>query len=264
MNILITNDDGIHAQGIIALANAVERAGHCVTVVAPDREKSACSHALTMDMPIMARETAGYPCVDAYAVTGTPADCVKIGMLHLVKRKIDLVLSGINIGSNVGSDIVYSGTVNAAIEANMLGIPAIAFSQALFGRHKGSKKPNFQESAELAAALLDKIDIDQIKDFIYNINFPAIEKNGIRGIKLCQQGVSAYDGAYEKRTDPFGREYYWISGKRIEAEYNEINSTDVKWIEENYITVTPLKWNQTDYEQLSKSKCKIEGIKLHL
>ncbi|MEG2574538.1 MAG: 5'/3'-nucleotidase SurE [Christensenella sp.] len=264
MNILITNDDGIHAEGIKALAFAAVGAGHNVTVVAPDREKSACSHALTMDLPLTARDTLGYPKdIEAYAITGTPADCVKIGMLHLIDEKIDVVLSGINIGANLGSDIVYSGTVNAAIEANMLGIPAIAFSQALIGRKQVDYTTYFKTAARCAMQLIEKIDVGNMQDFIYNVNFPAVIGNEIKGIKFCSQGVSAYDEAYEKRTDPFGRDYYWIGGKMIESEYNEVNNTDVKWIDKGYITITPLKWNQTDLNELEHSKCKIENLKLH-
>lgn len=263
MNILITNDDGIHAKGIILLANAVEKAGHHVTVVAPDREKSACSHSFTIDVPLMAKEAAGYSCTAAYAVTGTPADCVKIGLLQLTEKKVDLVLSGINMGANVGADIAYSGTVGAALEAHMLGIPAVAFSQAMFKRSKIEYTDHLKSAAVLAAQMLEQIDLRELNDFIYNVNFPETETNAIKGIKCCPQGVNAYESLYEKRIDPFGRDYYWLCGQRIEQEYNEINSTDVKWVLEGYITVTPLRWNQTDEKAMEATKCKMEDVKLH-
>lgn len=262
MNILITNDDGIHAQGIIALANAVAGAGHRVTVAAPDREKSACSHSFTIDVPLMAKEAAGYSCA-AYAVTGTPADCVKIGLLQLAEGKIDLVLSGINMGANVGADIVYSGTVGAAVEANMMGVPAIAFSQAMDKRGTADYSHALHTAAGLAAQMIDDIDIAGLKEYVYNINFPDVEREAIQGIKACPQGLNAYESAYEKRTDPFGRDYYWLAGKRVEQAYNEIHETDIKWISRGHITVTPLKWNQTDEAALETIKCKTGDMKLH-
>lgn len=263
MNILITNDDGISAPGIIALAGAVAKAGHRVTMVAPDREKSACSHSFTIDVPLMAKEAAGYFGATAFAVTGTPADCVKIGLLQLADQPIDLVLSGINMGANVGADIVYSGTVGAAMEANMLGVPSIAFSQMMFKRGKADFAERLEAASVLAAQLIERFDLSELKDYIYNVNFPDADKDGIKGIKCCEQGVNAYDTLYEKRVDPFGRNYYWLCGERIAQEYNNIHKTDVKWLDEGYITLTPLKWNRTDEKALSLAKCKIEDIKLH-
>ena len=262
MNILITNDDGIHAQGIRALAKAMADTGHHVTVIAPDREKSACAHALTMDMPLPVKEMDGLG-TPAYAVSGTPADCVKIGLAHLLEERVDLVLSGINIGANLGSDIVYSGTVNAALEANMLGIPAIAFSQALHRKPDEDGSAYFKSAAELSAQLVQAFEIKNLENYIYNVNFPAVPRTGVKGLKFCEQGISAYDDAYDKRIDPFGREYFWISGHMIEDEYNEAHETDVKRNREGYITVTPLKWNQTAGVEAFSAKCKIEQIKLH-
>lgn len=261
MNILITNDDGIYAPGIRALTQAMILAGHQVTVIAPDRQKSACSHALTMDAPLTVREIEEFG-VKAYAVSGTPADCVKLGLAHYLEDNIDLVLSGINFGANLGSDIAYSGTVNAALEANMLHVPAVAFSKALVWG-AGKVETNFDEAADLAAELVEQLEIRVLEKFIYNINFPAVPRNSIKGVKFCEQGISAYDEAYDKRTDPFGRDYFWISGRMIEDEYNEEHETDIKWNREGYITVTPLKWNQTDEAEIHSSKCKIEQIKLH-
>ncbi|MBC5647195.1 5'/3'-nucleotidase SurE [Christensenella tenuis] len=261
MNILITNDDGIYAQGIRALTRAMAQTGHEITVVAPDSQKSACSHALTMDTPLTVKEIEEFG-VKAYAVSGTPADCVKLGLAHLLEDKIDLVISGINSGANLGSDIAYSGTVNAALEANMLHVPAVAFSKALVWG-QGKAETNFDEVADLAAELIGQLEIRILKKFIYNINFPAVPRNSMKGVKFCKQGISAYDEAYDRRTDPFGRDYFWISGRMIEDEYNEEHETDIKWNREGYITVTPLKWNQTDETEIHSSKCKIEQIKLH-
>ena len=262
MNVLITNDDGIHACGIRALAEAVADIGHRVTVVAPDREKSACAHALTMDMPLTVKPVDGFG-MPAYAVAGTPADCVKIGMAHLLDKKADIVLSGINIGANLGSDIVYSGTVNAALEANMLGIPAVAFSQSLLRTQDEDSSAYFREAANLSVELMQGFAVEELKECIYNVNFPAAAGSAIRGIRFCEQGISAYDDTYEKRTDPFGREYFWISGHLMEDEYNEKHQTDIKWNREGYITITPLKWNQTARDELTSLKCKMKEIKLH-
>ena len=263
MNILITNDDGFHALGIRVLADAAVRAGHHVTVIAPDREKSACGHALTMDMPLTIKRIDRIA-EEAYSVSGTPADCVIVGLTHLLKDKQpDIVLSGINIGANLGSDIVYSGTVNAALEANMLGVPAIAFSQALSRRSRENIDLYLKNAAALSMELIRHFEIQAMKDYIYNVNFPAVPQEAIQGIKMCEQGISAYDEAYDKRVDPFGRDYYWISGQMIGHSYNESHQTDVKWCREGYISITPLRWNQTVETELARSKCKIEQIKLH-
>ncbi len=267
MRVLITNDDGIYAEGIIGLAQKFAQAGHTVTVVAPDRQKSASAHAMTMDLPLSVQQVriSDYDGMSAYAVNGTPVDCVKIGLSTLIKEKIDLVVSGINYGSNLGSDIVYSGTVNAALEASMLGYPAIAVSQSLSMKRAEQGKNlmlRFMDAAQTVLQMLQGFDVKNLEGFIYNINFPFAALTDIKGIKVCAQGICDYDQAFERRIDPFGREYYWVSGKMQHNPYNEIHETDVKWIGEDYITVTPLSWNQTASNELAETECKIESLKL--
>ncbi|MEG1393352.1 MAG: 5'/3'-nucleotidase SurE [Christensenellaceae bacterium] len=261
MRILITNDDGIFARGIIELAKCLKKE-HDVTVVAPDRERSASSHSLTMDLPLTVKkiDIAEYNGIEAYKVTGTPVDCVKIGLSNIMKEPVDLVLSGINHGGNIGTDIAYSGTVNAALDACMVGIPAIALSQ-IMSKHSEDLEELFRNTSEIFAELLKQIDLSELKEYIYNINFP--ETEAIKGLKVCAQGISKYDETFEKRIDPMGRGYYWISGELTKSVYNEENLTDAKYIHEGYITVSPLKWNITENIQLKNTKCKFEKMKLH-
>ncbi len=264
MRILITNDDGVYAPGIVALANAFATQ-HDVTVVAPDQERSACGRAMTIDKPLSMRkiEIEEYVNCEVYATSGTPTDCVKLGTFEVMKRGVDLVLSGINLGTNVATDIAYSGTVNAAMEGCVLGYPSIALSQKLAGSME-NKKELYQKSAVCALELIGQMDIQALKNYIYNINFPACIGHKVAGIKTCPHGVCNYGDDYEKRIDPFGRIYYWPSGKMKESEYNKENSTDIYWLEQGFVTVTPLTWNTTAIDKLDDTKCKLDKLKLHI
>ncbi|HBU11661.1 MAG TPA: 5'/3'-nucleotidase SurE [Clostridiales bacterium] len=265
MHIVLTNDDGIHAYGIMALAKRLKNE-HTVTVVAPDSERSACSHSITLGKPLSVRNVHRdeYDGICAYSVNGTPADCVKLATSALIEKKIDLILSGVNLGSNLGTDIAYSGTVNAALEGTICGVPSIALSQRIDGPGvaEAELRRLFDQSADITAALIGQIDMRQLKDCIYNINFPAVERSGIRGIKLCSQGISAYDSVFQKQDDPFGREFYWICAVPNDVGYNEEHETDVYWAHKGYITITPLAWNDTYHAAFPDEKCKSEDVKL--
>ncbi|MBD1869782.1 5'/3'-nucleotidase SurE [Cyanobacteria bacterium FACHB-471] len=260
MNLLISNDDGIFAQGIRTLANTLAAAGHQVTVVCPDRERSATGHGLTIHDPIRveAIDSIFHSTVRAWACSGTPSDCVKLALGGLMDSPPEIVLSGINHGSNLGTDVLYSGTVSAAMEGLIEGIPSIAFSLA------SSSTQDFQPAANFAQTLVDRISRQPLPSaMLLNVNIPAVRQQDIIGVALTRQGIRRYFDTFEKRIDPRGKTYYWLAGELIEeiSEPDQITTmagvpdlnlewanqtmTDVQAIRQNYITVTPLQYNLT-------------------
>jgi len=253
MKLLISNDDGIFALGIRSLANGLAEAGHDVTVVCPDRERSATGHGLTLHQPIRAEviESVFHPTVKAWACSGTPSDCVKLALWAILDSPPDFVLSGINHGSNLGTDILYSGTVSAAMEGVIEGIPSIAISLASFS----SKE--FQGAVTFAKNLLTQLATQPLQSVVLlNVNVPALKWEEISGVALTRQGVRRYIDVFEKRVDPRGKTYYWLAGELLEEVEPEPNlpqhfPTDVEAIRNNYITVTPLQYNLTDQAALN-------------
>jgi 5'-nucleotidase len=246
MKLLISNDDGVYALGIRTLANTLAEAGHDVTVVCPDRERSATGHGLTLHQPIRAEriESVFRPEVNVWACSGTPSDCVKLAIWALLDEPPDLVLSGINHGSNLGTDVLYSGTVSAAMEGVIEGIPSIAFSLTSF------TSKEFQPAADFACILVEQLGKHPLPELtLFNVNVPAIERSDIRGAIVTRQGVRRYTDVFEKRVDPRGKIYYWLSGELLEdIEDPDIPNdvpTDVQAIRDNYITITPLHYNLT-------------------
>lgn len=248
MKLLISNDDGIFALGIRSLANGLAEAGHDVTVVCPDRERSATGHGLTLHQPIRAEivESVFHPTLKAWACSGTPSDCVKLALWALLDSPPDFVLSGINQGSNLGTDILYSGTVSAAMEGVIEGIPSIALSLASFS----SKE--FQPAVTFAKTLLAQLATEPLPEaMLLNVNVPAVKLEEISGVTITRQGVRRYIDVFEKRVDPRGKTYYWLAGELLEdVEPQGLNlpqniPTDVQAIRNNYITVTPLQYNLT-------------------
>ncbi|MGI6152827.1 MAG: 5'/3'-nucleotidase SurE [Christensenellaceae bacterium] len=261
MKILMTNDDGIHGIGLILLARALSKK-HEVVVAAPDRERSASSCGLTLHTPIhyQKAELADYEGIEAYSITGMPADCAKFALSMLVPDA-ELVVSGINIGGNLGTDINYSGTVGAALEACMAGYAAIAFSQHLkWPTEQQEIRKMLADSAEVAAEMVDDLDSSVLQGYIYNVNFPPVKREEVRGIKACQQGKLRYEGGYRMESDSFGRTHYWMAGKPVRQEYNETYQTDIKWIDEGYITISPLTWNLTAQSAMQDAECNISKI----
>lgn len=257
MNILISNDDGIFAQGMRTLATTLAIAGHQVTVVCPDRERSATGHGLTMHKPIRAEQIESVFREDilAWSCSGTPADCVKLALGALMDSPPDVVVSGINHGANLGSDVVYSGTVSAAMEGAMEGIPAIAVSLTSFTQN------SFVPAAEFVRDLLSDGDrFPLATPMLLNVNVPAIPAPEIRGAKITRQGIRRYFDQFEKRIDPRGKTYYWLAGEAIEEIEDPLPNqgwpadltqslaaipTDVQAIRDRYISVTPLQYNLT-------------------
>jgi 5'-nucleotidase len=257
MNILVSNDDGIFALGMRSLANSLAAAGHQVTVVCPDRERSATGHGLTMHKPIRAEmiESVFQANVVAWSCSGTPADCVKLGLGALMATPPDVVVSGINHGANLGTDVVYSGTVSAAMEGVMEGIPAIAVSLTSFTQN------SFDPAAAFVCDLLaDSERFPLGAPLLLNINVPAVAAAEIKGAKITRQGIRRYFDQFEKRVDPRGKTYYWLAGEAVEEVEDPLPSqgwppalktslaaipTDVQAIRDRYISVTPLQYNLT-------------------
>ena len=203
MNILLTNDDGIYAPGLQALHQCL-RSRHEVTVVAPDQERSAVGHGITLHHPLRASKVALNAHFQGYAVNGTPADCIKLGMVALLPTRPDLVLSGINPGANVGTNIHYSGTVAAAKEAALLGLPAIAVSV------QGRAVVNFDDAAAFAESLAERVLQQGLPQGTFlNVNIPNVPFRDISGTVISRQGTGRFDDRFEKRRDPRNRSYYW-------------------------------------------------------
>lgn len=250
LNILISNDDGIFALGVRTLANTLAQEGHHITVVCPNRERSATGHGLTLHQPIRAEEVDSifHDNVTAWSCSGTPADCVKFALSAVLDTRPDLVLSGINHGANLGTDILYSGTVSAAMEGALEGIPSIAFSLTSFSHFE------FDVAANFAVKLINQLDISQFpKAPLLNVNIPPVKASEIPGVLITRQGLRRYIEKFEKRYDPRGKSYYWLVGEIIEdiPQPEDPNLpphilTDVQAIRDNYITITPLQYNLTD------------------
>jgi 5'-nucleotidase len=250
MKLLISNDDGIFSLGVRTLANTLAEAGHDVTVVCPDRERSATGHGLTLHDPIRAErvESIFHSAIKAWSCSGTPSDCVKLALGALIDEPLDLVLSGINHGSNLGTDILYSGTVSAAMEGVIEGIPSIAFSLASHASQE------FQAAAMFAQRLITQISKHPLPEvMLLNVNVPPIKPEEIAGVVITRQGIRRYFDTFEKRIDPRGKTYYWLAGEVLEDVEQPAHlhlppdiPTDVQAIRDNYITVTPLQYNLTD------------------
>ena len=249
-NILISNDDGIFALGVRTLANTLAQAGHQITVVCPDRERSATGHGLTLHQPIRAKEVDSVfdERVVAWSCSGTPADCVKFALSAVMETRPDLVYSGINHGPNLGTDVLYSGTVSAAMEGVLEGIPSVAFSLASFSHFE------FRPAADFALKLIEQLnEKDYPNPPLLSVNVPPVASSEIAGVAITRQGLRRYIEKFAKRFDPRGKSYYWLEGEIIEdiEQPDDINLpphilTDVQAISDRYITITPLQYNLTD------------------
>jgi 5'-nucleotidase len=244
MLLLVTNDDGIHAPGIYHLKNALAKIAD-VLVVAPDTERSAVGHAITLSDPLRVSEVYKNNCFFGYAVNGMPADCVKLGIKGLMKQKPDLVVSGINLGANTATNIIYSGTVSAAAEAVIMGVPGLAVSIASY------EAPEYDYAANLAALLAKKIQQHGLpKGTLLNVNVPAVRSEDIKGIEITRQGNGRFEESVEKRVDPTNRTYYWFSGHDIVLD-TEKDVDDVA-LRENKVSITPIRYDLTDLKMLNE------------
>lgn len=236
--ILVTNDDGIHAPGLTHLAQAMQAVGRPV-IVAPEQDKSAVSHSLTMRRPLQVKEIEP----DRFAMDGTPTDCVTIAIGKILAHKPDLVVSGINPGPNLGDDVSYSGTVSAAVEGTMLGVPSLAVSLA------GDSPFCYETAAAFAAQLAQTIlDKGLPRDTLLNVNVPNCAPGDIKGIRFTRQGRRIYDDAIKETFDPWGRKHYWIGGGT--PYWDEGDDTDAQAIVAGCISITPLHLDLTNHAAL--------------
>jgi 5'-nucleotidase len=244
MRILLTNDDGFYAPGLRALRKELQQLG-TVTVVAPATEQSAAGHSVTLLTPLLVNEVLdddGTPI--GWAVEGRPADCVKLGLLELLREPPDLIVSGLNAGSNAGINVLYSGTVAAAIEGAFYGHTAIACSLEY-----EKKIYDFPTAARHARRVVEQILANQpAKGSLFNVNIPVLENGPIKGVKVLPQNVTRYTEQFDRRVNPRGRTYFW-TGPDFECPYPHPD-TDVPALAEQYITVTPLKFDLTDHAAL--------------
>ncbi len=237
--ILVTNDDGFHAPGLHALTEAMERIGEC-WVVAPESEQSATSHALTLHKPLR-HQVLGERRV---ALSGTPTDCVFFSVLHLLPRRPDLVVSGINRGANLADDVTYSGTVSAALEAAIMELPGIAFSLCLT-RATGELPPDWSDTAAFARTLAVEVLRQGLpKDVYLNVNVPHRPRGELRGVRPTTLGHRLYDDRIVEKADPRGRPYYWIGGA-ADFLHRDLPGSDCNAVAEGYISVTPLHADPT-------------------
>lgn len=244
--ILVTNDDGIYTPGILALYEAMQKVGEPY-VVAPDYERSAVGHAITISDPLRVQEVERNGDFFGWAVNGTPADCVKLAAKSILNFRPDLVVSGINQGPNTAINVIYSGTVSAATEGTIMGIPSIAFSLTSF------KKSDFSLAKEVAQKIAAAVLQHGIPEgTLLNVNIPALPKEQITGIKITRQGRGRYEEFFEKRIDPMNRTYYWLGGKRLFLDTDE--DIDEVATQNGYISVTPLQYDLTDYKMINRLK----------
>lgn len=238
MHLLLSNDDGIHASGLKLLAEALAPIGK-ITVVAPSRNRSAASNSLTLERPIRAQEVAE----NWYSVDGTPTDCVHLAITGLLDEEPDIVVSGINEGANLGDDVIYSGTVAAAIEGRFLGLPAVAISSNSF-------KPQFMKvAAEVSYGLISKLSKSTFdNNSIININIPDVDKSSLKGIKTTRLGLRHKPMPAIRSEDPRGKPIFWVGAAGPEQEAGE--GTDFHAVNNNYVSVSPMHLDLTHYENM--------------
>jgi 5'-nucleotidase len=246
MRILLTNDDGIYAQGLSALYKELLQEADCL-IVAPEIEQSAVGHAITIARPLMVRSATKNGKFLGYAVCGTPADCVKIGIKELSDKPVDLVVSGINRGSNAGINVIYSGTVSAATEAVFMGVPALAIS---LDSHKEADYTYAAQFARKMAQVMMKNP--ELNNSAINVNVPALPPDEIKGVMVVRQGKGNIVEHFEKRIDPRENIYYWISGESQKEP--ETKDTDVTSLAQGFITITPIQSDLTRYDLLDDLK----------
>jgi 5'-nucleotidase len=253
MHILVTNDDGIKAPGLLALAESLLNLGK-VSILAPDRNWSASGHGRTLDRPLRAKEVNLGANLKAWAVDGSPADCVALGLNGFLTEKVDLVLSGINTSCNLGQDVFYSGTVSAAMEAAIWGVSGIAVSLCTPDNVIGPA--DYCPAAEAALQVARITTLNQMKPgTVLNVNVPYLPQESLAGIQVTRQGLRVYHDRVESRLDPRGTPYYWVAGD-APSSFPE-PGTDVSAVEEGFVSVTPLQLDMTAYQSLNELSSRI-------
>jgi len=247
--ILITNDDGITAPGIKNLIEAVKDLGK-VVVVAPDKPQSGMGHAITIGIPLRLHKVNLFEGIEAYQCTGTPVDCVKLAVDKVLHHKPDICISGINHGANHSINVIYSGTMSAAVEAAIESIPSIGFSLLDY-----SLEADFSAARKYARIIVEQmLNSTPDKHCVLNVNIPIATVNEIKGVKICRQAYAKYEEDFIERDDPHGRKYYWLTGEFV--NFDEGTDTDVWALANKYISIVPVQFDLTHYkqkEQLEKS-----------
>lgn len=250
MRFLLTNDDGIYARGLAALYRELSKDAECI-VVAPEVEQSAVGHAITIFRPLMVRKARKNGSFLGYAVAGTPADCVKIGICELAGGPVDLVVSGINRGANVGINVLYSGTVSAATEAAIQGVPSMAIS--LDSHQEADFTPAARFARRMAAFILE----DPLPHVALNVNVPAVPEEEIRGVVVAKQGRARLMESFDKRVDPRENAYYWLAGDTM-LPANEDEDSDGSALRRGMITVTPIYYDLTRHDLLDGLSARVK------
>jgi 5'-nucleotidase len=242
MRILVTNDDGIHSRGFEYLVRALSGLGE-VYVIVPDQQRSAASHSMTLDKPLRVQKLEERK----FLVNGTPSDCVRLGILGLMKEDVELVVAGINTGPNLGDDVSYSGTVGAALEGALLEVPSLAISLVVTGGY------HFEVAANFGRFLAAKILQEGLPRNVYlNVNIPDLPVDEIRGVEITRRGKRIYGKEIQERIDPRGEKYYWIAGENLSGVSEQ--GTDIAAVERNKISITPFSLDSTDYKMMEVLK----------
>jgi 5'-nucleotidase len=238
--ILITNDDGITAPGIKNLVEAAKTLGK-VVVVAPDKAQSGMGHAITIGTPLRMNKVDLFGDIEAWQTSGTPVDCVKLAVDKILHRKPDLCISGINHGANHSINVIYSGTMSAAMEASIESIPSIGFSLLDYRFEADFSAAVFYANKIIKTVLENNLD----KHLLLNVNIPSVPKREIKGIKICKQAYAKYKEEFDERIDPHGKKYYWLTGEFI--NFDKDKDTDVWALQNNYVSVVPVQFDLTNY-----------------
>jgi len=250
MHILVTNDDGVQAPGLLALAQEMRKLGK-VTVFAPDKNWSASGHVKTMERPLRVQETKLADGTSAFTCDGAPSDCVAIPLLGFLQEDIDLVVAGINPMANVGHDVTYSGTVTAAMEAVITGVKGVAISLDVREEHRSPH--DYSTAATVAGRVVEKtIKTNLPKDIVINVNIPYLQMDQLAGYMITRQGLRVYRDELDQRIDPRGKPYFWIGGEAPTGVFEE--GTDFGALEDGYVSITPLHLDLTSYKVMETLK----------
>lgn len=242
--ILITNDDSIQAKGIANLVEAMRPLGDLL-VVAPDKPQSGMGHAITINNPLRLKKISIFKGVESYTCSGTPVDCVKLAIYEIIKARPTLLVSGINHGSNAATNVLYSGTMSAAVEGAIEGIPSIGFS--LLDHHS---EADFEAAAHFASEISKRALSEGIqKGVCLNVNIPKGKREEINGVKICRQGRAFWEDSFDKRTDPFGGDYFWLTGDFNSTDKGE--DTDMWALENNFVSIVPTQFDMTAHHLIS-------------